>query len=68
MSDRCTCATMQTGCLVHPRGKSSHRIETCSDFLQPGWWGACSCGWEGDVRQFHPEAMSDAAIHAGSQS
>jgi hypothetical protein len=34
MSDPCTCKTMLTGCLVHPRGFTAYRIEPTS----------CVCG------------------------
>lgn len=40
-----------------------HRTETASDFMAPGWWAACSCGWKGPVRRYHFEALADAGEH-----
>lgn len=30
-------------------GGGRHDGETCSDWLNPGWWAACSCGWKSET-------------------
>jgi hypothetical protein len=40
-----------------------HHTEVTSNFLSPGWWAECSCGWVGVLRDDADAAALDAASH-----
>jgi len=46
----------------------NHDISVESDFTDPGWWAACSCGWIGEEWEDFDDALSDGDDHRTEES
>jgi hypothetical protein len=40
-----------------------HDLVIESDFVEPGWWATCSCGWIGETWEDHDDALLDGYAH-----